>query len=124
MEDEVYNIGYVGLDGLRDRIVIEVADSFRKNLRAWKRAILNVQYEKLDRYEANMWEDLVWFISGYLSDMYLDEDIDGGKFYRGLLEEWITVQNELSMPVEKPNYVKSMEERYEQENEQSLEQED
>lgn len=109
MEEDVYNVGYVGVEGLLDRVVIEVADSFRKNLRAWCKHVKKNEMTKAHINADNMWEDLAWFLSGYLDDMYPTEDIDGRIFFNGLFEEWTDKQLELGCFVDIPAYVESME---------------
>lgn len=109
MSDEVYNVGYVGYEGLTDRIVIEVADSFRKNIRAWCRHVKKLEMTKAHISADNAWEDLAWFLSGYIDEMYPTDDIDGRKFFNPLLEEWTEKQLELGCFVDKPAYVESME---------------
>lgn len=110
--DDWKNITFVGYEGLLDRVVIEVADSFRSNLRRWKRNIKAGNELKAKNALDNMWVDLTWFLSGNVEEMYPTDDVNGGIFYERLFEEWIEAQNEVNVYVDMPAWVSFMEESY------------
>lgn len=116
IDDETYNISYVGIEGLIDRIVIEVADSFRTNLRRWVRYTKKKDETKANKALEKMWVDLAWFISGHVEELYPNENVCGGKIYQGLLTEFKIERNKLDTVVKMPQWLLFMEESYYEQN--------
>lgn len=110
--DDWKNITFVGVEGLMDRVVIEVAESFRSNLRKWVKNVNAGNEIKAQNAIQDMWIDLTWFLSGNVEEMYPNEEVNGGIFYERLYDEWVCMQDELNVYVAVPSWVQFMEDDY------------
>lgn len=75
----------------------------------------HIRDNKLDNAEmdvVHIWDDLSWFIGGDIEVLYPCNEVDGYKIYARLYEEWENAQAEMHKYVDKPAWLESMEESY------------